>query len=103
MGSDEGNKEMTEAPEGTVSVREILPYIDSDRYLAFEQVLEYLPLSERNIRERLPEIPHYRVGRRLLFKKSELDFWMQGYREETEELDIRAIAKQALEKIRSDD
>ncbi len=75
MGSEEGYKEVTEALEGTVSVREILSYIDSDRYMTLERVLEYLPLSERNIRERLPEIPHYRVGKRLLFKKSELDLW----------------------------
>ncbi len=90
-------------PTGTISVHEVIAYVQSDRYMTLAQTLEYLPLSERNIRERLPEIPHYRVGRRLLFKKSELDFWMQGYREETEELAIRAIAKQALEKIRSDD
>ncbi len=90
-------------PTGTISVHEVIAYVQSDRYMTLAQTLEYLPLSERNIRERLSEIPHYRVGKRLLFKKSELDFWMQGYREETEELAIRAIAKQALEKIRSDD
>ncbi len=90
-------------PTGTISVHEVLAYVQNDRYMTLAQTLEYLPLSERNIRERLSEIPHYRVGKRLLFKKSELDSWMQGYREEAEELDIRALAEQALEKIRSDD
>jgi len=61
MGSEEGYEELTEALEGTVSVREILSYIDSDRYMTLEMVLEYVPLSERNIRDRLLEIPHYRV------------------------------------------
>jgi len=92
-----------QTPLGKVSVQDVLAYVQSDRYMTLAQTLEYLPLSERNIRERLSEIPHYRVGKRLLFKKSELDFWMQGYREEAEELDIRALAEQALEKIRSDD
>ena len=88
-------------PTGTVSVHEVISYVQSDRYMTLVQTLEYLPLSERNIRERLAEIPHYRVGTKLLFKRSELDLWMQGHREE--ELDITAIAEQALEKIRSDD
>ncbi len=90
-------------PLGKVSVQDVLAYVQSDRYMTLAQTLEYLPLSERNIRKRLREIPHYRVGKRLLFKKSELDVWIQGYREEAEELDIRALAEQALEKIRSDD
>ncbi len=90
-------------PTGTISVHEVIAYVQSDRYMTLAQTLEYLPLSERNIRKRLREIPHYRVGKRLLFKKSELDVWIQGYREEAEELDIRALAEQALEKIRSDD
>jgi len=102
MGSEEGYKEVTEVLEGTVSVREILSYIDSDRYMTLERVLEYLPLSERNIRERLPEIPHYRVGKRLLFKKSELDLWMENHRENGEQLDLKHIAEEVLEKIRGD-
>jgi len=65
-------------------------------------VLGYLPLSERNIRERLPGIPHYRVGKRLLFKKSELDHWMENHRENGEQLDLKRTAEEVLEKIRGD-
>jgi len=101
-GSEEDYEGVAEALDGTVSVREILSYIDSDRYMTFEKVLEYLPLSERNIRKRLPEIPHYRVGKRLLFKKSELDLWMENHRENGEQLDLRRTAEEALEKIRGD-
>ena len=59
-------------------------------------------IKKRNIRKRLPEIPHYRVGKRLLFKKSELDLWMENHRENGEQLDLKRTAEEALEKIRGD-
>ena len=69
--------------EGTlVSVQEILAYLDQDRYLNLAQACEYMSISTRTIRDRLDEIPHYRVGTKmLLFKKSELDEWMLQFRE----------------------
>jgi len=91
-----------EKPTGTVSVQEVISYVQSDRYMTLAQTLEYLPLSERNIRDRLPGIPHYRVGKKLLFKRSELDFWMQNYREGAEGLDISRLAEEVLEKLRKD-
>ncbi len=66
------------------------------------QTLEYLPLSERNIRNRLSGIPHYRVGKKLLFKRSELDLWMENHRENGGELDLKCVAEEVLEKIRGD-
>ena len=90
-------------PTGTISVHEVLAYVQNDRYMTLAQTLEYLPLSERNIRNRLPGIPHYRVGKKLLFKRSELDSWMQNYREEAEGLDISRLAEEALEKLRKND
>ncbi len=67
---------------GVVSASEILAYLDQDRYLNLAQASEYLAMSTRTIRDRLDEIPHYRVGSKLLlFKKSELDEWMLQYRE----------------------
>ncbi len=55
-------------------------------------------MSTRTIRDRLDEIPHYRVGSKLLlFKKSELDEWMFQYREggntELDELVDGTLAK----------
>ena len=66
--------------EGTVSVLEILNYIDSDRFLTLRDTSKYLSLCDKTIRSRLSEIPHYRYGRQLLFRKSELDQWMQQWR-----------------------
>jgi hypothetical protein len=45
----------------------------------------------------LPEIPHFRVGSKLLFRKSELDAWILQYREQGAELDLNRIAHEVLE------
>ena len=73
---------------GTVSVREVLNFIEQDRYFDVLQASEYVHLSKRYIRQHLKQIPHYRVGsRKLLFKKSELDSWMKQWRERDLSLD----------------
>ena len=85
--------------QGTVSVSEILHYLDQDRYLTQEDACSYLSLSERTIRNHLPEIKHYRVGAKLLFKRSDLDRWMERYQEASAELDLDRIADQVLEGV----
>ncbi len=90
-------KEQEQFLEGTVSVREILAYLDQDRYLSLAQASEYLGISTRTIRDR-DDIPIYRVGKKiLLFKKSELDKWLSQYREggngELDELVDDTLAK----------
>ena len=82
---------MEQVSQGTVSVREILNYFDHDRYLSLSEAEKYLSLSKRNIRNRLAEIPHLRVGKKLLFKKSELDEWMEQYREQSGDTDAKQI------------
>jgi len=67
---------------GVVSVSEIVAYLDQDRYLNLAEAAKYTSISARTLRDRLDEIPHRRVGTRmLLFKKSELDTWLDQYRE----------------------
>jgi len=84
--------------ERLISVREVLAYLAQDRYFTLKQSSEYLGMSARTIRDRLDEIPHRRVGTRmLLFKKSELDTWLEQYREggkaELDELVNETLAK----------
>jgi len=90
-------KEQEQFLEGTVSVREILAYLDQDRYLSLAQASEYLGISTRTLRDR-DDLPRYRVGKKiLLFKKSELDTWLEQYREggkdELDELVNETLAK----------
>lgn len=68
--------------QSLISVSEVLAYLAQDRYLNLAQASEYLAMSTRTIRDRLDEIPHYRIGTKLLlFRKSELDEWMEQHRE----------------------
>ena len=64
-----------------ISVQEVLLYFSQDRYMDKREAAAYLCLSIRNLEKRLDEILHYRVGSKLLFKKSELDRWMETHRE----------------------
>ena len=84
--------------EGTlVSVKEILAYLETDRYLSLKEAAEYLPLSERTIREHLKTIPHFRCGRKIIFRKSELDRWMESFRVRDKDLDrAMRLAKEML-------
>ena len=85
-----------------ISVREVLAYLDPDRYLNLAQASEYLSISQRTIRELLDEIPHYRVGSKmLLFKRSELDEWMLQYREGGN-AELGELVDETLEKVLGD-
>jgi len=67
-------------PEGTIAVEEVLDYLQQDRYLSIREAVKYLGLSERTLRARLREIPHFRVGGKILIRKLELDDWMERFR-----------------------
>ena len=83
--------------DGTVSVREVLNFIEQDRYLDLLQASEYVHLSRRYIRQHLGQIPHYRIGsRKLLFKKSELDSWMKQWQERDLSLDEATILAEQM-------
>ena len=82
-----------------VSVQEILAYVDRDRYLDKREAAAYTSLSTRTLEGRLDEIPHFRVGKKILFKKSELDHWVEQYREgSNQELD--QIVDGAMESLK---
>ena len=85
--------------EGTVSVAEILSYLAEDRYLSEREARRYLSLSERKLRNHLTEIKHYRVGTKLLFKKSDLDRWMERHLERSAELDLDQLADQVMKDV----
>ena len=82
-----------------VSVQEILPYVDRDRYLDKRQAAAYTSLSTRTLEGRLDEIPHFRVGKKIVFKKSELDRWMERFREGNSH-NLNRIADEAIESLK---
>ena len=85
--------------QGMISVAEILAYLDQDRYMSLADATAYVSLSERTLRQRLAEITHYRVGTKLLFKKSHLDLWMERHREKAAGLDLDQIAEEAFDSV----
>ncbi len=94
-----GRPDQANQLRGTVSVAEILHYLDQDRYLTLAEATKYLSLSERSLRKLLPEIKHFRVHSKLLFRKSDLDHWMERYIEDDPGLRLDCLAREALEGI----
>ena len=82
-----------------ISAQEILLYLSQDRFMSKREAASYTSLSIRNLESRLDEIPHYRVGRKILFKKSELDHWMESHREGGSH-DLDKIADDAVKTLR---
>ncbi len=81
--------------QSLISVSEVLAYLETDRYLDLNEAassrkgqrIGYLPLSEKTLREHLNEIPHFRYGKKIIFRRSELDRWMEGFRVIDQDLD----------------
>jgi excisionase family DNA binding protein len=90
---------MNETPRGTVNVQEIIAYLQSDRYMSKAEAAGYLGLSISNVEKKLESIPHFRVGTKILFKKSELDKWMERHREATQNMDLDRIADEAIQAV----
>ena len=56
----------------------------NDTYLSLRALAAYAGLSVRTLRDRLAHptqpLPHYRVGCKILVKRSEFDAWMRAFR-----------------------
>ena len=86
--------------KGTVvNVQDVLAYVRSDGYLSKRAASEYLGISVRNLEARLREIPHFRLGSKTLFKKSELDHWMERHRENSEAIDLDKLADEVAMEV----
>ena len=85
-------------PTGQVSVAEILEYLRTDHWMDKQAASKYLSLSVRTLEERQDEIPHSKVGRKILFKRSKLDAWVEG-QASTKQLDLSRIADEALQAV----
>ena len=68
-------------------------------FLAIDELSEYLSVKRSTLYALVEsgELPHYRVGRLIRFKRGEVDHWMEGRRHEivTADSKARAILKAA--------
>ncbi len=62
-------------------------------FLNVDQIAEYLGIKKSSIYSKVErkEIPHYKVGNLLRFRKSDIDAWMEEFR--VRPMDIPTLAK----------
>lgn len=93
-------RKISRQPVGIVSVREVLTYFDSDRFLSKAELAKYLSVSTRTIENHLSEIPHYKLfNSMLVFRKSEIDEWAAQYREDSNH-ELDRIVDGAMESLK---
>jgi len=73
----------------------------NDSWLDLERLAKYASLSKNSLRKHIKYsgLPAYRVGGKLLIKQLDFDNWVRE--RPVKALDIKAIAKKALERHRS--
>ena len=54
-------------------------YMDR-RYLTVNDLSVYLGIKPKTLYSRVKEIPHYKVGRLIRFKREDVDAWMEQHR-----------------------
>lgn len=70
-------------------------------FLNMDEAARYTGIKKSNLYVKVErkEIPHYRVGRLIFFKKEEIGAWMEGNR--VESIDPKKEAKAIMKKIES--
>jgi len=51
-----------------------------NEYLTIHALAAYLSIKPKNLYSRVKEIPHYKVGRLIRFKRVDVDAWMEQHR-----------------------
>ena len=82
-----------------VRLAEVLSLLDRDQHVGKREAAQFLGLSVRTIVGLLNEIPHFRVGAKVLFRKAELVEWMNGHRERTTAAVLDRIADEAVRAV----
>jgi hypothetical protein len=77
--------------------------IASDAYLSLKALSGYAGLSVRTLRGYLTSathpLPHFRVGGKLLVKRSEFDQWISGFRAESAGASVDAVVDEILRRV----
>ena len=60
-------------------------------YLSIEELSTYLSIKPKTLYARVKDIPHYKVGRLIRFRKDDIDAWMEQHRVVKEETSRPAI------------
>jgi hypothetical protein len=78
---------------------------DDDRYLSLAELVAYSGLGLRTLNRYLVDpdqpLPHYRVGARVLVKRSEFDSWLRRVGTSPEAADQRTAARTFDDRVRA--
>lgn len=87
-----------------MSPHKAAPAATGDGYLPLRALAEYSGLSVRTLRDHLVHplrpLPSYRVGGKLLVKRSEYDAWAAQFRVEPRTIDLSALADDIMNGLR---
>lgn len=64
-------------------------------YLTIQQVADYLSIKTSSLYSKIAEIPHYRIGRLLRFRKGEIDAWIETKKESASQTKTRSCKRNA--------
>jgi excisionase family DNA binding protein len=93
--------------EGMVSVVEILPYITNDPFLTIPMATAHIGHKDNRVIQRAirkGELRHYRIGKKRILKRSEVDAWVFEHevRPENREADKGKIIVESLSVVNVD-
>lgn len=54
--------------------------INIDSYLTIDDLSSYLGIKPKTLYARVKEIPHYKIGRLIRFRKEDVDAWMERHK-----------------------
>jgi len=89
----------TSSKVAVVRLCDVLPLLDADRHIGKREAAAFLGMSVRKIEGLLADIPHFRVGGQVLFRKSELIAWMNRHREHTSAADLARLADDVIREV----
>ncbi len=83
------------------TLNELLATLDVDVFLSKKQASQYLSISISFLEKLMAEegLPFYRVKKKVLFRKHEIDGWIEQYWEQGESQDLKQLADEAVRKV----
>lgn len=103
MGVREGAADAVRRTAATNRIADRLAVrVDLDPFLSLKALAAYSGLSVRRLRDCLRDpahpLPHYRVGGKILVRRSEFDAWMAAYRQRGS-ADVDRIVAETLREL----
>jgi hypothetical protein len=82
-----------------IPLTEVLTYLQSDHYMNRTEAARYCGVSIRTFEGWRDQLPKYRPGGRDLYKRSELDAFMQRHLEQPTDVDLQRLIDDAIQAV----